>query len=143
MRLWSLNPKYLDARGLTACWREGLLARKVLAGETRGYTRHPQLERFRAAEDPILFIDTYLKGVFAEAASRGYRFDATKLGGKTSSRTLNVTDGQLRYEFEWLKSKLVVRDPESFASIANVPSPAAHPLFQVVPGPIEAWERMG
>lgn len=30
MRLWSLHPKYLDARGLVALWREGLLARKVL-----------------------------------------------------------------------------------------------------------------
>lgn len=37
MRLWSLHPKYLDTKGLVACWREGLLARKVLLGETRGY----------------------------------------------------------------------------------------------------------
>ena len=33
MRLWSLHPRYLDARGLVACWRETLLAQKVLAGE--------------------------------------------------------------------------------------------------------------
>jgi len=25
MRLWTLHPKYLDARGLVALWREGLL----------------------------------------------------------------------------------------------------------------------
>ena len=32
MRLWSIHPKYLDPAGLTACWREGLLARVVLCG---------------------------------------------------------------------------------------------------------------
>ena len=35
MRLWSLHPKYLDARGLVALWREGLLAQAVLKGQTK------------------------------------------------------------------------------------------------------------
>ncbi len=48
MRLWSVHPRYLDRAGLTACWREALLAQKVLTGTTRGYRRHPQLERFLA-----------------------------------------------------------------------------------------------
>jgi hypothetical protein len=46
MRLWSLHPRYLDAKGLVALWREGLLAQKVLAGLTKGYRHHPQLTRF-------------------------------------------------------------------------------------------------
>ena len=45
MRLWSIHPKYLDPAGLTACWREGLLAREVLCGRTSGYRNHPQLAR--------------------------------------------------------------------------------------------------
>lgn len=52
MRFWSLHPQYLDTQGLLAAWREGLLAQKVLLGETRGYRHHPQLERFRLAPDP-------------------------------------------------------------------------------------------
>lgn len=28
MRLWTLHPKYLDAQGLTALWREARLARR-------------------------------------------------------------------------------------------------------------------
>ena len=32
MRLCSLHPQYLDAKGLVALWREGLLAQAVLAG---------------------------------------------------------------------------------------------------------------
>jgi hypothetical protein len=38
MRLWSLHPRYLDPQGLVALWREALLARAVLRGETRGYS---------------------------------------------------------------------------------------------------------
>jgi len=40
MRLWSLHPKYLDSKGLVALWREGLLAKKVLEGRTKGYRNH-------------------------------------------------------------------------------------------------------
>ena len=52
MRLGSLHPRYLDAKGLVRLWREGLLARKVLQGATKGYQHHPQLQRFRAGETP-------------------------------------------------------------------------------------------
>jgi hypothetical protein len=48
MRLWTIHPRYLDSQGLVALWREALLARAVLRGETRGYRHHPQLIRFRA-----------------------------------------------------------------------------------------------
>lgn len=46
-----MHPRYLDRQGLTAGWREGLLAQKVLTGATKGYRNHPQLRRFRAAGD--------------------------------------------------------------------------------------------
>ena len=70
MRLWSLHPEYLDARGLVALWREALLARKVLSGGTRGYRSHPQLERFNALPDPVAAIDCYLRHIFEEAHLR-------------------------------------------------------------------------
>ena len=75
MRLWTLHPKYLDAQGLVALWREALLAREVLRGRTRGYRRHPQLERFRLCATPRSAINRYLAVVCREALSRGYRFD--------------------------------------------------------------------
>jgi len=37
MRLWTVHPKYLDALGLVALWREALLARAVLRGGCGGY----------------------------------------------------------------------------------------------------------
>lgn len=52
-----MHPRYLDRQGLTAGWREGLLAQKVLTGTTKGYRNHPQLRRFRAAGDGAAMAD--------------------------------------------------------------------------------------
>lgn len=141
MRLWSLHPSYLDAKGLVALWREGLLARKVLMGQTRGYRQHPQLNRFKAQKDPIRAIDGYLWAVHEESVHRGYRFDSSKLGVKPRGLKLFVTEGQLEYEFKHLKSKLKQRDKDRYRQIASVETPQPHPLFKVVPGEVEEWER--
>lgn len=82
MRLWSIHPAYLDPAGLTACWREGLLARKVLLNQTTGYRNHPQLARFRHCTNPSAAIDTYLHGICDEAHRRGYRFDQEQTGNR-------------------------------------------------------------
>ncbi|MFZ0534570.1 MAG: pyrimidine dimer DNA glycosylase/endonuclease V, partial [Anaerolineales bacterium] len=79
MRLWSLHPSYLDAKGLVACWREGLLARKVLLGETKGYRNHPQLLRFKTQPDPIAAVDQYLSAILEEANRRGFAFNPGKI----------------------------------------------------------------
>jgi hypothetical protein len=138
MRLWSLHPKYLDASGLVALWREGLLAQAVLAGRTRGYTRHPQLERFRG--EPRL-ITVYLREVAAEAKRRGYRFDESKLPRVRVAGALRVTDGQLRYEWKHLKAKLRARDAAWYRRTRGIDVPEPHPLFAIVPGPVADWER--
>jgi hypothetical protein len=71
MRLWSLSPEYLDRMGLLAVWREGLLAKKVLQGKTKGYKNHPQLIRFKAFKNPINAINSCLYFVFLESQKRG------------------------------------------------------------------------
>lgn len=141
MRLWTLHPRYLDAKGLVALWREGLLARAVLAGQTKGYTRHPQLERFRAHGSPLALIDAYLAAVCDEADVRGYRFDRGKLAIAPVGLRLAASDGQLAYEWTHLRAKLQVRDPERLAAWRAVRQPDPHPLFDVSPGPIAPWER--
>ena len=80
MRLWSIHPKYLDNIGLIACWREGLLARKVLLGETKGYKNHPQLIRFKNEQYSIKAIDSYLYWILKESKNRGYNFNEGKIG---------------------------------------------------------------
>lgn len=196
MRIWSLHPSHLDRMGLVACWRETLLAQAVLAGRTKGYRNHPQLDRFRAQPEPLDAVGAYLSAVADEARARGYRFDASRIlrapgtatvaGGRTAAGTpadaaqgtaaramvtdpgesahapegdagaapatgrgashpnaagtIPVTLGQLDFEWAHLGRKLRERSPEQ-AARWEIETPTAHPLFRVVPGDIESWER--
>lgn len=142
MRIWSLHPSLLDRQGLIACWRETLLAQKVLDGKTKGYRNHPQLTRFRACSQPLAAIGAYLSGLADEADSRGYSFNRGLIltTGDGLGGSLTVTCGQLAYERDHLADKLTVRDPDRLPALAADPLPA-HPLFAVVDGDVEAWER--
>lgn len=144
MRLWSLHPSILDRAALVAGWREGLLAQKVLAGETRGYTRHPQLRRFQAHPEPMSAIGAYLEGLRAEATTRGYSFDASRIRCATGPRAvapIDVTEGQLRYELAHLRAKVTDRAPAWAPRLPGADEvPEAHPLLRVVAGDIEDWE---
>ena len=141
MRLWTLHPRYLDARGLVAAWREALLAQKVLAGATKGYTHHPQLARFRSHPKPVQAMAAFLTGIAEEAQRRGYHFDASKISGHKLRSQIEETSGQLLYEWAHLRAKLRKRVPEVYRQIRLVKTPEAHPLFRIVPGGIREWER--
>jgi hypothetical protein len=140
MRLWTVHPKYLDASGLVAAWREALLAQKVLAGGTRGYRHHPQLKRFQEHPEPIAAIATFLAGLAQEAQNRGYRFDATKISSARFEGHISETRGQLLYEWEHLTTKLRRRSPELAKKFRSVASPEPHPLFRIVRGEVRDWE---
>jgi hypothetical protein len=141
MRIWSLHPDTLDRAGIIACWRETLLAQAVLAGSTKGYRQHPQLERFRAATDPLTALGAYLTALADDADRRGYRFDRSRiLMPSAPDPALSVTDGQLAYEWAHLGRKLESRSPDD-ARRWEATEARAHPLFVVVPGGIEPWER--
>jgi len=141
VRLWSLDPRYLDPQGLVALWREGLLARAVLRGETRGYRHHPQLQRFMEHESPRRAISVYLAAVHAEATARGYSFDRSKIGAVVEVAPIAVTDGQMALEWEHLLAKLAARSPAVYERWRGESDPSAHPLFRVRPGPVAPWER--
>jgi hypothetical protein len=141
MRLWTLHPKYLDARGLVALWREALLAQKVLRGATRGYRHHPQLLRFAGQKNPSAAVATYLAAVQEEAVRRGFQFDASKIGARRFRGKPTETRGQLLYEWRHLKRKLKKRDPKRLRDLASVKIPAPHPLFKIVSGKVRDWEK--
>ena len=178
MRIWSLHPSLLDRRALVACWRETLLAQKVLRGLTRGYTNHPQPIRFRAHPQPLEAVAAYLSGLADEADARGYSFNRALIGAGEDSTNENsagkngtsnngtgkncadkaedpyasvaripVPLGQLEYELAFLQHKVAGRDPEwehqlsgRLAARGELAA-CAHPLFEVVPGAIEPWEK--
>lgn len=143
MRLWSVHPRYLDRQALIACWRESLLAQSVLVSPGRGYSNHPQLQRFREHESPLDAMAHYLAAYLAEADARGYTFNRTKIVGDALSRVgrMALTLGQLDYEWRHLNAKLLARSPETALRWAGIATPDAHPLFVVESGPIATWER--
>lgn len=140
MRLWSLHPCYLDAKGLVALWREALLAQKVLQGQTRGYRNHPQLLRFLHCTSPVAAVATYLRGVHEESLRRGYRFDKSKIDKRRMRLLIPVTRGQIDYEFSHLKNKLSLRDPKALRALRDLTRPKPHPLFVLTAGAVEPWE---
>ena len=142
MRLWSLHPKYLDPKGLVALWREALLAQAVLRGATRGYQKHPQMARFQQQSEPLSCIAAYLAAVCTEAKQRGYSFDARKIGEIRSLHRIPVMQGQVAFEMQHLLRKLEARQPLFYAQFQGIRAPEIHPLFCIVPGDIEAWERL-
>lgn len=141
MRLWTLHPRYLDSQGLVAAWREGLLAQKVLAGRTKGYRHHPQLARFRVLPNPVATIATFLFGVAEEADRRGYRFDLTRISPERFNGQIPETRGQLRYEWDHLCRKLYARSPDLCRALRRITAPRPHPLFRIIAGDVNSWER--
>ena len=142
MRLWTLHPKYLDAKGLVALWREALLAQKVLNGGTRGYKHHPQLLRFALTKNPPASLAAYLQAVHDESVQRGYNFDGSKIGAVRSRLKIKETRGQLLYEWLHLKRKLKKRDPARRREVATLKIPVPHPLFKIAPGKVREWEKV-
>ena len=142
MRLWSIHPKYLDEKGLVALWREALLARKVLRGETIGYKNHPQLERFRKLVEPINAINFYLGEIWHEAKKRNYNFDENKIDWGYEKIQIPITKGQVEFEFNHLLNKLKTRDKKRYEQLINLENKEVHPIFIIVSGEVESWEKI-
>ena len=140
MRIWSLHPKYLDAKGLVALWRETLLAKYVLQGKTTGYRNDPQLKRFKLAKRPVDAINQYLAEIYLESVNRNYNFDGQKINWNFKKSTLKVTTGQLNYEVNHLLVKLKTRDINKYEELKTKSNFDLHPMFKLVDGDIEKWE---
>ena len=140
MRIWSLHPKYLDAKGLVALWRETLLAKKVLEGRTTGYRNHPQLNRFRQAKSPLEAINHYLSEIYLESVKRNYNFDKQKINWSFKKFKLPVTTGQIDYEAKHLLIKLKTRDINRYKELKTNSTIDVHPIFTAILGDIEKWE---
>jgi hypothetical protein len=147
MRLWTLHPYYLDTPGLLALWRETLLARSVFQGKTKGYQNHPQLIRFQKTSDPQAYLELYLNTIFEESLERGFNFNPNKLASpsetieKSGMPPISVTQGQVDYEWQHLLQKLSRRNPAQFKKFQDLRKPLVNPIFKVIPGPIEPWEK--
>lgn len=144
MRLWTLHPRYLDSKGLVALWREGLLAKRVLEDNTKGYKNHPQLIRFIQSGQPCAMIEEYLREVLAESRARGYRFDVSKISESSSGVQMQIPvhRKQVEYEMQLLRMKLRTRDPRKWAEMDSVDSIMINSVFRIIEGDIEDWEKV-
>ena len=142
MRIWSIHPKYLDTKGLVALWIETLLAKNVLEGNTKGYKNHPQLNRFKKTKSPIDAINQYLSEVYQEAKNRNFNFDKNKINWVFKKAKIPVTTGQMNYEIKHLLMKLEKRDFEKFQEIKSISIFDSHPIFNLIEGEIEEWEKL-
>jgi hypothetical protein len=140
VRIWSINPKYLDTKGLVALWRETLLAKTVLEKNTHGYKNHPQLIRFKNSDNPLHSLDQYLDAVYEESLKRGFHFNKDKFNIHYQKVTLTVTQGQIEYERLHLLRKLKTRDAERYDRLLNETTIQPHRLFSTIEGEIEEWE---
>jgi hypothetical protein len=142
MRIWTIHPKYLDRIGIVALWRETLLAKHVLEGRSKGYSNHPQLDRFKNTDNPVDSINQYLTIVYRDSVKRGYHFNKDKINWEFKQTIITVTSGQLKYEVSHLLKKLKNRDIQSYIKIKKNKKFDVHPMFQVVEGSIENWEKI-
>lgn len=125
-----------------ALWREALLAQAVLKGQTKAYARHPQLIRFRQSRTPIRGIAAYLRIVHAEGSRRGFKFDVDKIARGGHVECMVVTRGQIEYEWNHFMAKLLKRDIQRFIHLKSVRKIDPHPLFKIIRGGVEDWEKI-
>lgn len=117
-----------------------MLAQKVLSGNTAGYKNHPQLLRFKNTINPTGAIASYLRCIVKEADHRGYNSDKNKIINKRLQSQIEVTQGQIEYEFTHLLKKLKHRSTLRHSRLASTKQIAIHPLFNPIKGGIEKWE---
>lgn len=105
MRIWSVHPKYLDTKGLLGQWREALLCRAVLEGKTKGFTKHPQLIRFRQHPQGLDILADYLAIVYDEGIKRGFKMDRSKIGESSIDYTSSLPQHSLHEKKSTTSSK--------------------------------------
>lgn len=153
MRLWSFHPQYLDDTGLRRLWNEALIAARALAalqrGEKRGYQHHSQLARFKTHPEPVQAISNYLHCIAAEAQRRrmnypkAFKREYIPLP-ESQVGQIPVTAGQLEYEIWHYGAILSKRRGcgEAYCEFWSVVEHRVHPLFTLVRGAVERWEKL-
>ena len=125
------------------------------------YWNHPQLERFQPK--PMASIGNYLYFIYCESQIRGYKFNVNKINldhddwivdCPNDEIFMTVTKRQLEYEFVHLQDKLLYRNPKKCSENINITyknnkcklfdinKVKPHPLFKVIEGNIESWEKI-
>lgn len=144
MRIWSFHPKYLDNVGLSRAINESIKGYKALCKTGEGYPKswekHSQLIRFQESNPRILIY--YIECLIDEKVIRWI----DEIGLCSSNMPLlpemGVTEEQLKYEWNHYLNKLHTRNYDKWLELFQIIEPEPHPIFDVVPGEIEPWEKV-
>lgn len=160
MRLWTIHPSFLDQKGLCGLWRETLVGLKALEkGPGAPWYNHPQLARFKVYPNGLAMLAEYAEHVLDEGHKRGYNFNTALLEPYLELYEMNfdgcimVTKGQFDYEVEHFIRKLASRDEMRYQLYMEKMGPRSlyqpkievfvpNPVFRIVDGPIEVWEKV-
>ena len=146
MRLWSFHPRYLDPCGSWRCYAEGMGGIRALLGQQRMHAQHPQLERWRALNNPENAIAWYLEHVSIAALANGSTWPTEHLEHldyqEDEEPAITVTHGQLVWEWQHYRRKLETQRGRDryLAGLPIVYGVEPHPMMRVVEGPVEPWE---
>lgn len=142
MRLWSFHPKYLDNIGLSRAINEGISGYKALTGQQKMWANHSQLIRFKATDKPEYYLQIYLNQIFIERLNKWRdTIDAPHITADMNP-LLEVTEGQLIYEWNHYLNKLAIRNKTLYNTLKQIDTPEPHPIFKVIEGDIEQWEKV-
>ena len=101
--------------------------------------------RFKNHNRPLRALGFYLLKIYEESCRRGYNYAKFKIVQPTNEvDPIEITSGQLIYESGILIERLRKRSPEKHNEIiksATINYLDPHPLFVVVEGEVEFWEK--
>jgi hypothetical protein len=89
-------------------------------------------------------LGSYLLAILEESQRRGYNYDGSKIDEpRESVEAISITNGQLVYELKILMERLEDRAPDRFEELRrmDIGVPMPNPVFRVVEGDVEDWER--
>ena len=78
----------------------------------------------------------------SEGKRRGFKFDVGRISRGGKVERLTVTRGQIKYEWDHFMAKLLKRDPQRFLDLMSVQIIDPHPLFKIIQGGVEDWEKI-
>jgi hypothetical protein len=83
--------------------------------------------------------------IFEEVKDRGYSYNKSKIVkiGKIVQK-IQITKGQLEYEYDILKKRLSKRDSNKYWELCKLETEKKtlkpHPIFTIIKGDVETWE---
>lgn len=84
--------------------------------------------------------------IYEEARKRSYCYNKSKIVKAAEKvEPIKITKGQILYEFHILKERVKGRDPKKYKEVLELERkgrrPKSHPLFVVIEGEVEPWEK--